>query len=81
MKTHIQILEDNDWICDCVGPWCFLLLLATKPHQEGCKDIKEFIRRLCISYLPLKSATRSFEFTIPHLIDNIEDFGGSNGPL
>ena len=66
MNTFIKVLEDNNWICDYVGSWGSLLLLAARPYQEGCKDIKEFIRRLCISYLPLKSATRSFEFTIPH---------------
>ena len=32
MNTHIQILEENDWISDCEGPWDLLLVLAPKPH-------------------------------------------------
>ena len=43
MDTHIQILEMNDWICDCEGPWSSRLVLVPKPHQERCTDINEFI--------------------------------------
>ena len=62
-------------------PLGFLLLLAVKPHQKGCKDIKEFIWHLCVSYRPLHSVTRSFEFPIPRCTDSIEEFGNSNSHI
>ena len=71
MNTHIKVFENVDWICDCVGPWSFLLLLATKPHQEGCKDIKEFIWYLYVSYCPLHSVTCRFEYSNPRCTDSI----------
>ena len=42
MDKHIHILETNDWICDCEGPWGSLILLTPKPHQEECTDINDF---------------------------------------
>ena len=81
MNTHIKVLEDNDQICDCVGPWCSLLILVAKLHQEECEDIKELIWRLCVSYRPPNSVTRSFEFPIPRCTDSIEDFDDSNDPI
>ena len=35
MDKHIQVLEANDWICDCEGPWGSIVVLAPKPHQES----------------------------------------------
>ena len=79
MNTHIKVLEDNDWMCDYVGPWCSLLLLVAKPYQEECKYIKAFIWRLCVRYRPLNSVTRGFELPIPHCTDSIEGFDDSSG--
>ena len=81
MDKHIYILETNDWICDCEGPWGSLILQALKPHQEGCTDINDFLWRLCVSYRPLNSVTRSFEFPIPRYAGSIEDFGDFNGRI
>ena len=81
MNTRMKMLEDNDCICDCAGPWGSLLLLATKHYQEKCKDIKDFSCHLCVSYRPLNSVTRSFEFLIPCYTDSIENFGDSNDPI
>ena len=78
INTHIKVLEDNDWIYDCVGPWGSLLLLGAKSNQEGCKDIKEFIWRLCVRCCSLNSVTRSVEFSIPCCTDSIGNFGDSN---
>ena len=39
----ITDLETSKLIRDCEDPWGFLLLLAAKPHQEGCTDIRAFI--------------------------------------
>ena len=79
MNTHIQILEDNVWICDCEGDWGSLLILASKSHQEGCTDINDFVWRLCVSYRPLNGVTKSFEYPIPQCSDSIEDFGDFSG--
>ena len=81
MNKHIQILEGNDWICDCEGPWGSLILLAPTPYQEGCTDINDFLWRLCVSYRPLNSTTKIFEFPIPHYANNIEDFGDFSGRI
>ena len=79
MGKHIHILESNDWICDCEGNLGFLILLALKPHQVEYTDINDFILHLCVSYRPLNSVTRSFEFPIPRCADSIEDFGDFTG--
>ena len=81
MDKHIHILETNDWICDCEGPWGSLILLTPKSYQEGCTDINDFLWRLYVSYRPLNSVTRSFEFPIPHCADSIEDFGDFSGRI
>ena len=39
MDKHIHILETDNWICDCEGPWGPLILLSPNPHQEECTDI------------------------------------------
>ena len=68
MNTYIQILEANDWICGCEAPWWSLILLAPESHQEGWSDTNDFIWRLCVSYCPLNSVTKSFEFPIPAVL-------------
>lgn len=80
-NTHIKVLENNDWIVDCVGPQGSLLLLAVKPHEEECKGIKKFIQNLCVSCRPLKSVTHTFEFPISRCTDDIEYFGDSSGHI
>ena len=72
MNRHIQILEENDWLCDCTGPCGSLFLLATKPHQAGCTDINDIIWRLCVRYHLLNSVIRSLEFPITHCVDSID---------
>ena len=81
MNTHIQILEDNDWIYDCEGSWGSLLLLAPKLHQEGCTDINDCVWHLCVSYRPLNGVTKRFEYPIPRCFDNIEHFGDFRGKV
>ena len=71
MTAHIKVLKGNDWICDCVGYWASLLILAAKHHKEGRKDINEFIWHLCVNYYPLNSVTRSFECPIPRCTNSI----------
>ena len=58
-NTHIKVLEDNDWIYECVSHWDSLLLLAAKPRQAWCTNIKEFIWLLCVSYRSLNIVTRT----------------------
>ena len=81
MKKHIQILEDNDLICDCEGPWESLLLLAPKLHQYGFIDINDFLWRLCVIYRPLNNVTKSFEFPIFRYTGSIEDSGDFGGRM
>ena len=52
MNKHIQVLDDNDWICDCVGPCGSLFLLAAKPYQEEYTDIKDFFGN-CVTVIVL----------------------------
>ena len=81
MNKHIEALDASGLITDCTGPWGSLLLLAPKPHQEDCNDVKVFIWRLCVSYRPLNGITRSFEFPISRCADSIEELGDSCGIL
>ena len=81
MNTHVKVLEDNYWICKCADPWVSLLLLATKPHQKECQNIKEFIWRLCVNDISLISITRCFEFPVIYCTNSIDDFGNSSGPI
>ena len=78
MKKHIQILEANDWICDCEGPWG-LIILTPSLHQERFTDINVTLWRLYASYRPLNSVINTFEFPIPRCTDSIEDFGNFSG--
>ena len=81
MDKHIQILQANDYICDCDSPWGSLILLAPKPHQESCNNIQDLFWRLCISYCSLNGVTESFEFPIPRCTDSIENFGDFSGRM
>ena len=45
---------------------------TTKPYLEDCTDINTFIWRIFVSYQPLNSITRSFEYLIPRYTDSIE---------
>lgn len=77
LNTNIQILEDNDQIYDCGGPCGLLLILATKLHQENFTNTNDFVWRLWVSYRPLNSVTRSFEFLFPHCTESIGNIGNS----
>ena len=81
MSKQISDLENNNWIRDRAKLWGALLLLAAKLHQESCTDIDKFVWRLYVSYKPLNSVTRSFEFTIPRCSDSIKDLGNLYGRL
>ena len=81
MNKHITVLEDSRLITECEDSWGSLLLLAAKPHQEMCFNINDFIWRLCVSYRPLTSITRSFEYPISRFADSIEDLSDSCDPL
>ena len=81
INQYITALENSGLITDCEGSWDSLLLFTTKSHQEDCSDINAFIWRLCVSYIPLNSITRSFEYPIPYCADSIEDLDDSGGPL
>ena len=81
MNKHITVLEDSRLITECEDSWGSLLLLAAKPHQEMCFNINDFIWRLCVSYSPLNSITRSFEYPISRFADSIEDLSDSCDPL
>jgi hypothetical protein len=54
---HIRQIHD--------GRWLFKAVLAAKPHQEHVHDIKDFIWRFCIYYVPLNSITRIIPYPIP----------------
>ena len=81
INQYITALENSGLITDCEGSWDSLLLFTTKSHQEDCSDINAFIWRPCVSYIPLNSITRSFEYPIPYCADSIEDLDDSGGPL
>ena len=49
--------------------------------QESCIHIDKFVWRLCVSYRPLNSVTRSFGLPISRCSDSIEDLGYSFGIL
>ena len=47
------------------GRWLFKAVLAPKPHQEHVRDIKDFVWRFCVNYVPLNSVTRIIAYPIP----------------
>ena len=81
INQHIAALEDSELITDYERSGYSLLLLTTKPSQEDCTDINHFIWSLYISYQPLHSINRSFEYTIPRCVDTIGHFRKFNDSL
>ena len=79
MNKQIKAFKKSGLINYCTRQLGYLLLLATKPHQEDCTDIDTFIWRSCVSYRPLNSITRSFEFHNPLCTDRIEELRDSCG--
>ena len=77
----ITALVDSGLITDCEGSRGSILLIDVKPRQEDCTNINPFIWMLCVSYRPLNSITRSFEYPIPHCVDSIDDISDSRGSL
>ena len=75
MNKNIQVLEDNDWISECVGPWSSLLILAAKSRQEECTNVKDVV---WVSYRSICGFTVSFEFPILRWTNSVEDFGDSS---
>jgi len=53
----VQIHGDGDWLSKP--------LLAVKPHQENVTDIKDFVWRFCVNYVPLNSVTKVIAMPIP----------------
>jgi hypothetical protein len=60
------------------GQWLFKALLAPEPHQEHVSNIKDFIWRFCVNYIPLNQVTRRIAYPIPCCNMAVEGaFGGS----
>ncbi len=47
------------------GQWLFKVLLAAKPHQETDHNIKDFVWRFCVNYIPLNGVTLLIAYPIP----------------
>ncbi len=47
------------------GQWLFKALFAPKPHQEHISNIKDFVWRFCVNYIPLNQVTRQIAYPIP----------------
>jgi hypothetical protein len=47
------------------GEWLFKALLAPKPHQEGITNIRDFVWRFCVNYIPLNQVTHVIPYPIP----------------
>jgi hypothetical protein len=74
MEQSIAALEKMGQICQIHdGQRLFKALLAPKPHQEHIRDIKDFIWRFCIKYIPLNQVTRLIAYPIPHCNDAVEN--------
>jgi hypothetical protein len=66
MEKCIAALEKLGHICQIHdGEWLFKALLAPKPHQEGITNIRDFVRRFCVNYIPLNQVTRVIPYPIP----------------
>ena len=42
MDKHINILETNDWSCDCEGPWGYLILLTPNCIRKDALTLTTF---------------------------------------
>ena len=60
--------------------WMFKALMAPKPHQEHVTDIKDFVWRFCVNYIPLNSVTRIVAYPIPRCDSAVGNAFG-NGKL
>ncbi len=47
------------------GQWLFKALLAAKPHQKHILNIKDFVWRFCVNYIPLNQVTHQIAYPIP----------------
>jgi hypothetical protein len=47
------------------GPWLFKALLMARPHQETVHNIKDFIWKFCVNYIPLNGVTLMIAYPIP----------------
>jgi hypothetical protein len=54
---HIHQIHDSQWL--------FKALLAAKPHQEHISNIKDFVWRFCVNYIPLSQVTHQIAYPIP----------------
>jgi hypothetical protein len=60
------------------GQWLFKALLAPKPHQEHVSNIKDFVWRFCVNYVPLNQVTCLIAYPIPRCDMAVKGaFGGS----
>jgi hypothetical protein len=60
------------------GQGLFKALLALKPHQEHVCNIKDFVWRFCINYIPLNQITQQIAYPIPRCDAAVEGaFRGS----
>ena len=67
---HVYQIQDGEWLAKP--------LLAPKPHQENVTDIKDFVWRFCVNYIPLNSVTRIVAMPIPRCDEAVGNtFGGS----
>ena len=66
MNKCIAALEKLDHISQThKGQWLFKALLAPKPHQEHVADIKDFVWRFCVNFIPLNQVTQVIAYPIP----------------
>ncbi len=54
---HIRQIHDSQWL--------FKALRAAKPHQEYILNIKDFVWRFCVNYIPLNQVTHQIAYPIP----------------
>ena len=65
IMDQIESLLDNDWTRKCGGPWGSQIVSAAKPHQDHIDNIKNFVRRICVSYRSLNKITKIYEYPVP----------------
>ena len=70
MNTHIKVLEDNDWMCDYIGPWGSLLLLAANPIKRSVNILKHsfgaYVSDIALSTVSLEAS--NFPFPIAPIV-------------
>jgi hypothetical protein len=81
MQQSVDALRHNGMVAENNSPWGFKLVLAPKPHQESCVDIKSYIWRMCVNFQKLNSVTKPFKAGIPRCADALELLNDSKGPL